>query len=119
MTIDAVVLLQREWTILMIRRNREIPASDYLDALPARARDKALRLLVAENGRPRNVHQNRKLDRDIWELKSDQTRLLYFTEGPRVIILTHGFLKKQQKLPRRELERARRLRDQYLLERQP
>ena len=82
--------------------------------------DKALRLLVrvAEDGPPRNVQQNRKLDRDIWELKSDQTRLLYFTEGRRVIILTHGFLKKQQKLPRRELERARRLRDQYLSERQ-
>ncbi len=116
MSFEAKVLQADVWTIVALVRNGRAPASDYLAALPTPAREKVLKLIarVASNGPPANVQQNRKLDADIWELKSGQTRLLYFVEGSRVIVLTHGFAKKQQKLPRRELAHARRLMVEYL-----
>ena len=64
--------------------------------------------------RPRTSSRTESWNRDIWELKSGQTRLLYFIEGSRVVVLTHGFAKKQQKLPRRELDHAWRLMVEYL-----
>ena len=116
MSVEATVFLRDVWTILVIRRNGRSAAADHIAELATPAREKLLRLLarVSSDGPPANVQQNRKLDTHIWELKSGQTRLLYFAEGSRVIILTHGFTKKQQKLPRRELERAQRLRAEYI-----
>lgn len=101
---------------MIVRRNGHSPAAEHIAGLATPAREKLLRLLVrvSSDGPPANIQQNRKIDAHIWELKSGQTRLLYFVEGSRVIVLTHGFTKKQQKLPRRELERAHRLRAEYV-----
>ena len=47
---------------------------------------------------------------DIWEcrlqLGSDAYRFLAFFSDKGVIVLTHGFSKKNQKTPRNEIERA-------------
>ncbi len=116
MSTEATVFLRDVWTISVIRRNERSPAAEHIAGLVTPARQKLLRLLVrvSNDGPPANVQQNRKLDAHIWELKSGQTRLLYFVAGSRIIVLTHGFTKKQQKLPRRELERAQRLRTEYI-----
>ena len=115
MSVEATVFLRDVWTILVIRRNGRSAVTEHIAELATPAREKLLRLLarVSSDGPPANVQQNRKLDAHIWELKSGQTRLLYFVDGSRIIVLTHGFTKKQQKLPRRELERAQRLRAEY------
>lgn len=42
-----------------------------------------------------------------------EPRVLYFFNN-RDIILTHGFLKKTRAVPREEIERARRIRSEYL-----
>jgi phage-related protein len=116
MSIETRAVVSGVWTIVALVRNGRALASGHIAALPGPERAKVLRLLVrvSFDGPPANVQRNRKLDADIWELKSGQTRLLYFIEGSRVIVLTHGFAKKQQKLPRRELDHARRLRAEYL-----
>ena len=44
---------------------------------------------------------------------SDNCRLLYFFFGKRVII-THGFMKKTEKVPVGEIERAERLMNEFL-----
>jgi len=62
----------------------------------------------------------KKIDKDIWEFRTkfklQQIRLLAFwdKDTKSLIICTHGFIKKTQKLPRRELARAKKLRAEYL-----
>jgi len=41
-------------------------------------------------------------------------RLLGFFDGPVLLILTSGFVKKQQKTPQKEIELAQRRRTEYL-----
>ena len=63
----------------------------------------------------------KKLQKDIWELRSKfrglQIRLLAFWDKSNnketLVIATHGFIKKVDKVPANEIERAERLRDKY------
>ncbi|MDE6693304.1 MAG: type II toxin-antitoxin system RelE/ParE family toxin [Muribaculaceae bacterium] len=56
---------------------------------------------------------------DIWEFRTLFSgiayRLLSFfdTDGQALIITTHGFIKKTQKTPKKEIERAKVIRDEY------
>ena len=63
----------------------------------------------------------KKLSREIWELRTNysghQIRLLAFWDKrePKkaLIIATHGFFKKVDKVPKNEIERALKLRENY------
>jgi len=63
----------------------------------------------------------KKLQNDIWELRTKyaglQIRLLAFwdkTDNKEIfVIATHGFVKKVDKVPSNEIERAERIRDKY------
>lgn len=63
----------------------------------------------------------KKLQNDIWEFRTKfgglQYRLLAFWDktGNKVtlVIATHGFIKKADKVPANEIERALRLKDKY------
>ncbi len=64
----------------------------------------------------------KKLQNDIWEFRTKfaglQIRLLAFWDKTdnkeTLIIATHGFVKKVDKVPKNEIDRAERLRDNYL-----
>ena len=66
----------------------------------------------------------KKLNDDIWEFRTLyqglQYRLLAFwdksTDVETLVIATHGFIKKQSKVPEREIQRAVQLRTKYLNE---
>lgn len=59
---------------------------------------------------------------DIWEFRSEysgtQYRLLAFWDASKaaMVVATHGFIKKAQKTPTKEIERAEALMKQYYLE---
>jgi len=63
----------------------------------------------------------KKLQNDIWELRTKfgglQIRLLAFWDKSDIkktlVIATHGFIKKVDKVPTNEIERAERLREKY------
>ena len=63
----------------------------------------------------------KKLQKDIWEFRTSfggkQIRLLAFwdkTEGRETLVLaTHGFIKKVDKVPANEIERAVKIRTKY------
>jgi phage-related protein len=63
----------------------------------------------------------KKLQNDIWELRTKfgglQIRLLAFWDKQNnketLVIATHGFIKKVDKVPTNEINRAIRLRDKY------
>ena len=54
------------------------------------------------------------LDENIWELRPGNNRVLYFFFQENTFVLLHHFRKKTNKTPRREIEKAKRERDDYL-----
>lgn len=60
---------------------------------------------------------SKHLEDGIFELRTSLidkiTRILFFYEKEAKIVITHGFLKKTQKTPRKEIEKAKTLRNLY------
>jgi phage-related protein len=69
-----------------------------------------------------NIHAHEPLVKQVegklWELRRASNgniyRLLYFFFTGRKIVIVHGFQKKTQKTPRREIETARKRMDEYI-----
>jgi len=68
---------------------------------------------LANNPRIRNEKQFKKIRGSIWEFKRSHYRIGCFQDGPDWV-LTHGFVKKQQKWPPTEFSRAERIRAEDL-----
>ena len=70
--------------------------------------------LLEDNGTRLNENITKHLDDDIWELRPGNNRVLYFYFKDDTFVLLHQFRKKTQKTPKREIERAKAERDDYL-----
>lgn len=96
------------------------PAKEFLDSLDVKMRAKMLRtvLLLAENGTQLREPYSKPLNDGIFELRakvgSDISRVLYFFLIGKKVILTNGFVKKTQKTPVAEIEKAKQYRKEYL-----
>lgn len=68
----------------------------------------------AQHG-PRSLPPNlsHECGQGIWEFIKGDLRLLYFVADDSVVVCSHLFLKKRQKTPGKEVDRAARLRDRY------
>lgn len=53
---------------------------------------------------------------DIWELRPDKHRILYFYFKDDTYVLLHHFIKKTLKTPNREIKKAIKERDEYVRE---
>lgn len=73
---------------------------------------------IAQNGPPRNIEKFRKLHsaEEIYEIKTTKVRILCFFDGEKIIICTHGFIKKSQKTPKNELHKAIQTKNAYFHE---
>lgn len=97
------------------------PARAYLDSLDKKLRSKTLRTIgfLEERGHLIGEPDSKHLEDGIFELRTtmgeNTGRVLYFFCVGDTAILTHGFKKKTQRTPRREIERAKRYRADYLL----
>lgn len=69
--------------------------------------------VMAEHGTIRNDQQFKKERGEIYGFKKYQARVAAFREGD-TWFLTHGFKKKRDKWPEKELERANRIRDEHI-----
>ncbi|MDN5215570.1 type II toxin-antitoxin system RelE/ParE family toxin [Fulvivirgaceae bacterium BMA12] len=88
---------------------------EYYKKLDAADRKKALKLfqMLAEIGQIRNEEKFRNEGDKIYAFKPQPHRFLcFFFTGSKVIV-TNAFVKKQQKLPKAEKERALRLKIDY------
>lgn len=60
----------------------------------------------------------KKIDTNLYEIRSgfgnNIQRVFYFKKVDNHYLITHGFIKKTQKTPIREIKRAKKLRDNYL-----
>lgn len=111
----------REWTVVFyVDENGHRPVREFLESLDKRT--KARLDWSIEQLRMRNVRAQeplvRHLEGKIWELREESDtniyRLLYFFYSGQRIVFLHGFQKKSQKTPRREIEVALRRLDSYL-----
>lgn len=70
--------------------------------------------LLQNSGTRLNENITKHLADDIWELRPGNNRVLYFYHRDDTFVLLHLFRKRTQRTPRREIERARAERDDYL-----
>ena len=97
------------------------PAKVFLDNLDNKARDKIL-FNIWKSRETNDPKLFKKLSGEIWEFrtrfKGKQFRLFAFWDksGTKttLVIATHGFIKKSQKTPKKEIERAEKIRKDYL-----
>jgi len=97
------------------------PALDFLRGLEAKLKAKSLRTieLLRHFGPALLMPHCRKLaGYDLWELRVRQStnicRLFYFHRGHNIFIVTSGYVKKSDKTNPIEIQRALRIRKEYL-----
>lgn len=102
----------------------EEPVKDFLMELQhKRDTDKSARILVdkiltyirvlQEYGTRAGMPYMRHLDGDIWELRPQPERVLFFSCDGNKFILLHHFRKKTQKTPKKEIDCAKRRAQDY------
>ena len=96
------------------------PAKDFLIGLDKKMRAKMVRTIsmLENNGIELREPYSKPLKGGIFELRakigSDISRVLYFFFVGQKVVLTNGFIKKSQKTPLNEIERATKYRIEYI-----
>lgn len=70
--------------------------------------------LLEDHGTRLGENITKHLEEDIWELRPGNNRVMYFYHRDNTFVLLHQFRKKTQKTPRREIERAKVERDDWI-----
>jgi phage-related protein len=70
--------------------------------------------LLSLNGTFLGEKYVKHIEDDIWELRPLRDRIFFFHWRAETFILLHVFVKKTQKTPRREIEEAKRNRNDFL-----
>jgi phage-related protein len=104
---------QVNWTVEFYRDVKENePVADFIDSLPRATRAKVFRLidLLGDYGVLLKEPYTKQIRDKIREIrikdKQVAVRVLYFTFTGRRFILLHGFVKKAEKTPEKEIEIA-------------
>ena len=103
------------------KANGEKPAKEFLLSLDVKMRAKMADMIsiLQDNGSDLREPYSKHLSEGIFELrarvKTDITRVLYFFYVDRRIVLTHGFVKKTQKTPLSEIEKAMKESKDYII----
>ena len=99
--------------------NGDCPIEDFLDSLDLKMRAKMVGMItiLQEKGNMLREPYSKYLGNGIFELRgtggSNNTRVLYFFYHNGKIILTNGFVKKTQKTPPSEIEKALKIKEEY------
>lgn len=99
--------------------NGTCPAEEFLDSLDLKMQAKMVRTieLLEENGNELRAPYSKYLEDGIFELRAQVgnniSRVMYFFFDGGNAILTHGFIKKTQVTPPREIERAKEYKKEY------
>ena len=70
--------------------------------------------LLSKNGNNLPDDVIKHIEDEIWELRPGKNRVLYFFYKDNKYVLLHHFVKKTQKTPKREIERAKREMVEYI-----
>ena len=106
-------------------RRGNVEIADYLDELREKAktskdarinRQKILAYMAAlqESGTRLGEPFVKLIEEDIWELRPLNNRIFFFYWKDNTFVLLHYFVKKSQKTPKKEIEKAKQNRDDWL-----
>ena len=97
------------------------PVEDFLDSLPGKVAQKIVWVLKLPEDLdvvPSSYFKKLIGTDEIWEcriqLGSNAYRLMCFFLDRSIVVLTHGFMKKSQRTPAHEIERAKAYRRDFL-----
>lgn len=95
-------------------------AKTFVRSLPDKAQKKLIFNLLKVEGGEVNKELFKKLENsEIWEFRTSFNGICYRlfsfwdTEQDTLVIATHGIIKKTQKIPRKEITKAERIRKEY------
>ena len=104
----------------MLFRSGRVPALEFLRNQPKAVRAEGGWLLEQLQkhgnslGRPIVGYLEDGICELRWQVERNEYRLLFFFSGRQIIVVTHGFSKKAKKVPRAEIEMARKMRAEWL-----
>lgn len=107
------MISDEEWKIVYYESaGGDIPVYNFIESLNARAKSKVSNTfdLLSEYGIKLGLpHVKKVVGTELWELRilgGDSIRIFYIAISGRVFLLLHGFIKKSQKVPNREMKAA-------------
>jgi phage-related protein len=114
---------QNEYTVHFYRNatNGKLPVKEYIDALPEKQRAKVLKyieFLRIHDGyldEPYSKHITGKIRELRVDFGRTRHRIFYLTFVEKKIVLLHAFLKKTQKTPSQEIQRAQNNYDDFIM----
>lgn len=115
-------IAKARYLVYAIGKNERLcPLLDFLASVGSNLRkdsDRILALLerVSQKGPPRITDISHKIKSDLFEFIQGRLRVLWFYDEGRMVICTHGFVKKAQKTPSAEIDKAISLKENYLQE---
>lgn len=96
---------------------------EFMSKLSDQERKKVLRaLLLMESSDKIPTHYIKYLEEEVFELRvsfgNNELRIFFIYDGDTIVVLFNGFRKKTQKTPRQELNKAKRLKNEYYADKQ-
>jgi phage-related protein len=114
---EPIILLNGQYFVVecAIRENQKSESEAFIDSLDNLEKAKILRIVkrYADFGRIYNKQQFRKVEGPLFEFKNYQTRILMYHCAKGCIALTHGFFKKSPKIPKNEIEKGKKIKEEY------
>ena len=100
-------------------QNGKCDISDFIDELDSKAetnKDARVQLrqvlfcidMLSRNGNNLSTNIAKHINDGIWELRPGKNRVLYFSQKNDKYVLLHHFVKKTQKTPKKEIEKAKK-----------
>jgi phage-related protein len=115
----------RRAVIFYTTKEGKCPVRDFLDSLQGKAAQKVawvLSLLEDLEVVPSTYFKKLTGSEEIWECRvqfgSNAYRLFCFFISEGIVVLTHGLVKKSQKIPKHEIEKAEAYRQDFLRRKQ-
>lgn len=103
----------RDWNIIYYESSGgDIPAYNFIESLTPIAKSKVSNTLdlLTEYGIKLGLpHVKKVIGTELWELRilgGDSVRLFYIATSRKTFLLVHGFIKKSQKVPKKEIKIA-------------
>jgi phage-related protein len=119
------LVYQDRWVLYAVCTDRgDCPLLKFLsDTDPsshlAKTKRQMLRRLeaISRTGMTQVTDISHQISGEIWQLEKGDIRLLYFYDREKVIVLSHGFVKRSRKTRQSEIQRAQEALHRYKAER--
>ena len=109
-----------DWTVEFYQKNNINYVENWLDSLDEKTKTKITKniTLLREQGLSIKEPYVKKLEGKLWELRTKDYkgiyRVIYFTRSEKRFVMLHGFVKKTDRTPRKEIDIAKKRMEEVL-----